>query len=180
LAATPYRRVLAHRRERDRYNRLYARGKLSDDEYDVYTAETAERKKTAEEELARLEDARRNVEYLDELPRLVEDYLRELPEMLDYMPRIREYVVKDEHKSKQLKPHPVVPGMHRKRTPEEIEQLRQEAARERAERYQYMYAKLGLKAIVHRDGTLELTWKAGKSVSKLCASPRCTASATTS
>jgi hypothetical protein len=46
--------------ERDRYNRLYARGKLSDDEYDAYAAETAGREKTAEAELVRLEDARRN------------------------------------------------------------------------------------------------------------------------
>jgi hypothetical protein len=114
------------------------------------------------------------------VPRLVEDYPRELPEMLDYMPRIRECVIEDEHKSKHLKPHPVVPGMHRKRTPEEMEQLRQEAERERAARCQYTYAKLGLKAVAHRDGTLVFTWKAGKSVSKLCASPRCTASATTS
>jgi hypothetical protein len=71
--------ALAHRlaesdAERDRYNRLYARGKLTDDEYDAYTAEVAERKRTAEEELAKLEDAQRYVEYLDSMPRLVEDY----------------------------------------------------------------------------------------------------------
>ena len=76
--------------ERDRYNRLYARGKLSDDEYDAYTVEIAGRKKATEEELARLEDARRNIEYLDELPRLVEGYLRALPQMIDYVPRISE------------------------------------------------------------------------------------------
>jgi site-specific DNA recombinase len=185
--------TLAHRlaeadAERDRYNRLYARSKLTDDEYDAYTAETAERKKTAEEELARLEDARRNVEYLDELPRLVEDYLRELPQMIDYMPRIRESTLSDEHKDQLerdrrnghgLKPYPVVPGTYRKRTPEEMEELRQEAEREQAERYQYMYAKLGLNVVAHKDGTLEFTWKAGKGVSKLCASPRCKAAATT-
>jgi hypothetical protein len=171
------RRLAEADSERDRYNRLYARGKLSDDEYDAYTAETAERKKTAEEELARLEDARRNVEYLDELPRLVEDYLSELPQMLDYMPRIRESVERDEYKTQHrpghLNPRPVVPGMHRKRTPEEMEQLRHEAERERAERYQYMYAKLGLKTVAHSDGTLDFTWKDGKSVSKLCASLKC-------
>jgi hypothetical protein len=151
------------------------------------------------EELARLEDARRNVEYLDELPRMIEDYLRELPQMIDYMPRIREYVQRENHTPiyalydeetgervgttttrppGKLAPELVVPGMHRKRTPEEMEQLRQEAERERAERYRSMYAKLGFKAVIHKDGTLEFTWKAGKSVSKLCASPRCRAAAT--
>jgi hypothetical protein len=62
--------------ERDRYNRLYARGKLTDDEYDAYTAEVAGRKKAAEDELVKLEDAKRYVEYLDTVPRLAEDYLK--------------------------------------------------------------------------------------------------------
>jgi hypothetical protein len=151
--------------ERDRYNRLYARGKLSDDEYDAYTEEIAKRKKAAEGELAKLEDARRYAEYLDELPRLVEDYLKDLPQMIDDVPRIRESVVKDEHKSQyrdgHFKPRLVVPGSHRKRTPEEIEQLRREAERERAERYQGAYEMLNLKVVAYPDKTLDISWTGG-------------------
>src|SRR5829696_5171255 len=51
---------------------------------------------------------------------------------------------------------------------------------ERAERYRSVYTSLGLRVIAHKDGTLELTWRIGKGVSEVCASPRCTASATTS
>jgi archaeosine-15-forming tRNA-guanine transglycosylase len=65
-----------------------------------------------------------------------------------------------------------------------VEVLREELLlaqeRERAERYRSVYTSLGLRVIVHKDGTLELTWRAGKGVSEVCASPRCTASATTS
>jgi hypothetical protein len=130
--------------ERDRYNRLYARGTLSDDEYETYTAEIDERRKAAEEELTRLEDARRYVEYLDELPRLVDDYLRELPQMIDELPRIREYVP-DENRTpvyvstpteRSYKIERVVSGTYRKRTPQELEELHREAERERAGRYQ--------------------------------------------
>jgi polyhydroxyalkanoate synthesis regulator phasin len=78
--------------ERDRLVRLYTRGKLTDDEYDAYTEELAERKKSAEEELTKLEDTQRYIEYLDMLPAYIEDFLRELPDEIDYVPRIREYV----------------------------------------------------------------------------------------
>ncbi|HSL00766.1 MAG TPA: hypothetical protein VK869_10550, partial [Rubrobacteraceae bacterium] len=43
------------------------------------------------------------------------------------------------------------------RTPEEMEQLRQEAEHERAELYRQMYELLGLKVIAFKDETLEVT-----------------------
>jgi site-specific DNA recombinase len=169
--------------ERDRLVRLYARGGLSDDEYDSYTAEIDERKKATEEELARLEEARRNIDYLDELPRLIEDYLKELPQMIDELPRIREYTL-DEEREKvyasypptKFTPEVVVPGMHRKRTPEELDQLRREAERERDERYRWAYDKLGLKVVAYPDGILEITWRGG--VSKLLGRSRWTSTGT--
>lgn len=69
--ATLAQRVYEADAERDRYNRLYARGKLTDAEYDGYTNELDEKRGAAEEELARLADARRHVEYLEEVPQLV-------------------------------------------------------------------------------------------------------------
>ena len=70
--------------------------------------------------------------------------------------------------------------MFRDRTQEEIEELRLAEERGRAERYLAVYTSLGLRVTAYKDGTLELTWRAGKGVSEVCASPRCTASATTS
>jgi len=141
----------------------------TDGEYDAYTAEITERKKAAEDELAKLEDARRYAEYLDEMPPLVEDYLRELPEIIDHMPRIREHVL-DENRTpvyvptksaKSYKIEVVVPGMHRKRTPKEMEELRGEAERERAGRYRRAYEMLNLKVVDYPGGTLEIFWTGG-------------------
>jgi hypothetical protein len=69
--ATLAQRVYEASAERDRYNRLYARGKLTDAEYGGYTNELDEKRGAAEEELARLVDARRHVQYLEEVPQLV-------------------------------------------------------------------------------------------------------------
>jgi hypothetical protein len=66
--------------------------------------------------------------------------------------------------------------MFRERTPEEKEGLRLTEERERAERYRGVYTSLGLSVTAHKDGTLELTWRAGRGVSEVCASPRCTSS----
>jgi hypothetical protein len=129
--------------------------------------------------LARLEEARRNIDYLDGLPRLIEDYLKELPQMIDELPRIREYTLSDEHKARLErdrskgdgpKPYPVVPGTYRERTPEELSQLRVKAERGRDERYRWAYEKLGLKAVAYPDRSLEITWRGG--VSKLLSRSR--------
>jgi archaeosine-15-forming tRNA-guanine transglycosylase len=66
-------------------------------------------------------------------------------------------------------------------TPDQVEmgELRHARERERAERYRGVYTNLDLRVVAHKDGTLELTWRAGKGVSEVCASPKCTASATT-
>ena len=150
--------------ERDRYNRLYARGKLTDAEYDGYTHELDEKRKATEEELARLADARRHVEYLEELPQLVEEYLRDLPDLVEGtgIP-IREYetVPPESAEDGSLNIYTLTPERVRRRTPEEIEELRERRERERAERYGATYAMLGLKAVAHHDGSLEITWRGG-------------------
>jgi hypothetical protein len=73
----------------------------------------------------------------------------------------------------------VSPEIFRKRTSGEMGELRHAQERERAERYRGVYTNLDLRVVAHKDGTLELTWRAGKGVSEACASPKCTASETT-
>lgn len=51
--------------ERDRYNRLYARGKLSDEEYDAYTGELEEREAEARAELERAREAAKRTRNLE-------------------------------------------------------------------------------------------------------------------
>jgi hypothetical protein len=154
--------------ERDRLVRLYTRGKLTDSEYDAYTGELAERKKTAEEELAKLEDEERYIEHLDALFSDVEGFLRELPDEIDYMPQIRRYVPERELNAKgvYVQPHTDDPEQepaepYYERTPEEMEQLRREAERERAERYRTTYERLNLKVVAYPNGDLEISWTGG-------------------
>ena len=69
----------------------------------------------------------------------------------------------------------------RERPQEEMEELRLARERERADRHRaVMYTNLGSGVVAHKDGALELTWRAGEGVGQVCALPRCTAPATTS
>jgi thymidylate kinase len=100
------------------------------------------------------------------LPAYIEDFLRELPDQIDYVPRIREYVTeKMESSDTYILPDEaeitLEPGKYRKRTPEEIEQLRQQAERKRAERYRKVYEDLNLKVVAYPEGDLEISWTGG-------------------
>ena len=53
------------------------------------------------------------------------------------------------------------PGKFRRRTPEEMEQLRKEAERKQAERCRRIYEKLNLKVVAYPDGDLEISWTGG-------------------
>jgi site-specific DNA recombinase len=153
-------------RKRDALIEMRAEGDITKDEFRQKAAGLDARKSAAERELASLEDADTSLKDLEALPSLIEDYLRELPQMIDEMPRIREYMLSDEHKAQlerdrhnghSPQPHAVVPGTYRKRTPEEIEELRQEDERERARRYRALYELLDLKVVAFKDKTLEVT-----------------------
>jgi site-specific DNA recombinase len=165
-------------RKRSAFIEMRAEGDITKDEFRQKAAELDARKSAAERELASLEDVDASLEYFEALPSIIEEYIRELPQMIDYMPRIREYVQREDHTPVyaifdeetgervgttttrppgKLAPELVVPGMHRKRTPEEMEELRQEAERERARRYRGLYELLGLKVVAFKDKTLEVT-----------------------
>lgn len=148
--------------ERDRYTRLYARGKLDDAEYDRYTAELDARRLAAEEELARLGDARERIEYLEALPRMVKEYLRDLPEIVRGagLGEPRDYETTSEMctEDNPLGAYTLTPDRIRERTNVEIEEIRRERRREHAERLRALYEVLGLSVVAHRDGTLEIRW----------------------
>ena len=149
--------------ERDRYTRLYARGKLDDAEYDRYTAELDTRRQAAEEELMRLGDTRERIEYLEQLPELVEAYLRDLPELVRGagLEEPREYETTGTQEKSEENPlgvYTLTPERVRERTPEELEEIRHEQQRERAERLRALYEVLGVSVVAHRDGSLEVSW----------------------
>lgn len=150
--------------ERDRYNRLYARGKLTDAEYDAYTNELGERRNATQEELARLADARKYVEYLEDLPDLIEEYLEDLPDLVEGTGTpIREYetVPAERTPENPLGVYTLAPERIREHTPEETQHLWEQWERERAERYGAAYEMFALRVVAHHDGSLEVTWRGG-------------------
>jgi hypothetical protein len=152
--------------ERDRYTRLYARGKLDDAEYDRYIEELDSRRQAAEEELARLGDACDQIEYLERLPELVEAYLRDLPELVRGagLGEVREYETVPEERAEDnpLGAYRLTPERVREPTPGELDELRREQQRERGERLRALYEVLVASVVALRDGTLEVSWGAGE------------------
>jgi hypothetical protein len=93
---------------------------------------------------------------LEELPLLVEEYLNDLPYLVNRMAIIREYETIGAERTPEnlLWLYTLTPNRIRHLSEEEV------AARRRAveaARYQELYAMLGLRAAVHADGTLEIT-----------------------
>jgi hypothetical protein len=95
------------------------------------------------------------------------------------MPRIREYERLDASPTYILPAEAEIDltqGKRRKRTPEEMEQLRREAERERAKRYQNVFDRLNVKVVAYPDGDLEISWTGG--VCKLSGTSRWTPTGT--
>ena len=96
----------------------------------------------------------------------MDEHLADLPQIVDREPVIRDYGTVPEPRTEE-NPHGVyrlAPARIRERTPEELKRLVEERDRERGERYRWVYGLLGLRVLAHRDGTLELTWRAGGEV----------------
>jgi hypothetical protein len=182
-------RLIEIDRMRVAYRRQQAEGLMTIEELRAHLIELDERKAEAESELETLRDSRRRLDELRAYPGLVSEHLKELPYLVHGTEGgIRDHAYTEEHEERmrqaqeegRLPVFTVSPEIFRVRTTEEMEELRHAQDRDRAERYKSVYTSLGLTAIAHKDGTLELIWKAGEGVSEVCDSPRCTVSATTS
>ncbi len=170
------------------YQRQQAEGLMTLEELRAHLSELDEQREQAESELAALRDSRRRLDELRAYSNFIDEHLRELPYLVHGREKlIRNHAYTEEHEERKRKARaedrlpifPISPEMFRERTPQEMEELQCAGERERAERYRGVYTSLGLRVMAQKDGTLELTWRAGKGVSEVCASPRCTASATT-
>lgn len=95
---------------------------------------------------------------MEALPDLIEEYLRDLPALVEgYAAPVRGYEVLGEP-GKAVR---LTAGSIRRRSPEEVAALRDAQERERAGRFRGLYDLLGLKVVAHKDGTLILTGSFG-------------------
>jgi site-specific DNA recombinase len=109
--------------------------------------------------LTLLADGQRRLRELEELPLLVEEYLKDLPYLVDRMPIIREYETIDAERTEEnpLGIYTLTPERIRLLPEEEVAARRRAAEAARGARFRELYAMLGLRAAVYADGTLEIT-----------------------
>jgi hypothetical protein len=170
------------------YQRQQAEGLMTLEELRAHLDELDERRAEAESELDALRDSGRRLDELRAYSDLIEKHLEELPPSCTEGRRssattrtqtsTRSAREQPEKRAASLfsRSPPTCSASGRPRRWRSCASPR----RERAERYHGVYTNLGLSVTAHNNGTLELPWRAGKGVSEVCASPRCTASATTS
>ena len=147
-------------RRRDAYVEMRADGDITKEEFRHKVAELDARKVAAKRELSALGAGSEGARYLDSLPALVEEYIRELPDLVHGREgTVRDYVTDPPERTKD-NPHGLyrlTPEHIRRRTPEEMEELRLAEERERGRRYRAVYDLLGLGVVVCKDGTLEVS-----------------------
>jgi chromosome segregation ATPase len=124
------------------------------------------------ERLAELSDSEERLRELEALPNLIEEYLRELPHLLDLKPLLREYETvrveptvvipveaNETHAAKEpIEIYRVTPESIRQLSEEELAEKRWAAEEKRSRRFRELYAMLDLKVVCHKDRSLEVTW----------------------
>ena len=147
-------------RKRDAYVEMRADGDITKEEFRQKVAVLDARKVTAERELATLDHVTERVKFLDTLPDLIEEYIRELPYLTHGLPvHVRPYteVAVEPDSEEGFVFEEISPELFRERSPEEIEEEIRQKERERSERYRGLYETLGLKVTAHKDGTLDIS-----------------------
>ena len=106
-----------------------------------------------------LADGEGRLRALEELPLLVEEYLKDLPYLVDKMPVIREYETVGAERTPEnpLGLYALTPDKIRPLPEVEVAGRRRDAEAARGARFRELYAMLGLRAAIYADGTLEIT-----------------------
>ena len=118
-----------------------------------------EEREGLEARLAMLAEGESRLRELEELPELVEDYLKDLPHLVDRMPVIREYetIGAERGEGGSLPIYTLTPERICHLPEEEVARRKHEAEAARGMRFRELYTPLGLRAAVYADGALEIT-----------------------
>ena len=144
----------------DGYSEQQAEGLLSMERLrEKLGALTGERREL-ERRLADLADGERRIKQLEDLPTLVEAYLRDLPELVGWKLMVREYetVPAERTEENPLGVYTLSPKSIRHLPEEELAEKRRAAEEERSARFRDLYEALDLHVVCHKDLSLEVTW----------------------
>ncbi len=164
-----YKELSEVERRRDALIEMRADGDITKEKFREKIAGLDARKAAAEQELGKLESGAEHARRLDSLPGLVEQYLADLPYLIDRMPTVREYEIVGHDYEPGVPPRTLTPGSIRFLPEEELAEKKRAAERARAERFRCVYETLGLKATVHKDGTIEVSGTFGAGSTRLTA-----------
>ena len=105
------------------------------------------------------------------MPNLIEEYLRELPHLLDLKPLLREseavrveptmvipVEAETDSAEEPIEIYRVTPEAVRQLSAEELAEKRRAVEEQRSRRFRELYAMLGLQVVCHKDRSLEITW----------------------
>ncbi|MDP8901384.1 MAG: hypothetical protein M3N33_09655, partial [Actinomycetota bacterium] len=115
---------------------------------------------TLEGRLAGLADGEERIGWLEELPALVEEYLRDLPHLGGRKTAVREHETVPPEKTEEnpLGLYTLTAERVRRLGAGDLEEKRRAAEEERSERFRQLYAMLDLRVVCHKDRSLEVTW----------------------
>jgi hypothetical protein len=101
---------------------------------------------------------------LEELPDMVEEYLRDLPHLVGRQCVVRDYATVPEERTPDnpLGLCRLMPDRIRPKTKEELKGEHIAAENERSARLRWVYEAIGLAVTAHKDGTLLLRWSLGE------------------
>lgn len=134
--------------------------RIRETEFDARAAKLDADREATEREIEGLRGGEERLRELEELPRRVEEFLRDLPYLADRQrPVSGSELITGAGELTQLTPATV-----RERTGEELEALQRRSEDERKQRLRWFYEVLGLRVVAHPDGTLELSWSFGERV----------------
>ena len=144
----------------DGYSEQQAEGLISMDRLREKLGQVAEERTGLEARLAELTDGEEKMRWLEELPALVEEHLRDLPYLVGRERVVREYETVPEERTDEnlLGIYKLAAESIRYLGEEELEAKRRDAEEERSARFRELYAMLGLEVVCHKDRTLEVTW----------------------
>jgi hypothetical protein len=143
--------------KRERLMDLALDGPFGKDEIARRAASLEAERDVVERELDALGEGalERRLRELEELPDLVEGYLRDLPYLVGRRRVVRDHDTVPEERTADN------PDRVRPKAEKEIEGERLAAENERSARLRWVYEAIGLAVTAHKDGTLLLQWSSG-------------------
>lgn len=122
-----------------------------------------EERERVQERLEEVSDTEEQARRLREIPRMVEEYLADLPHLIDPEATIREYETVPEPRTEgnPLGAYTLTPESIRHRDAEQLEAERRANLEARRDRFREIYAALGISVVVNKDRSLEIRWSGG-------------------